>query len=101
MLARAFSLPIERKHRIATGLDEQDCFLEFDQYPPGATERPVNPGALPPGVGMVSFMTRDIDRISGDWIAPPLVREGIVYGGGRSGTLRAPDQTLVEIIEIA
>jgi hypothetical protein len=101
MLARAFGLPVERKHRIATGLHETDCFLEFDQYPPEAAGRPGRAGELPPGIGIVSFVTNDFDRISGDWIVPPRVLDGVVYGGRRAGTLIAPDRTLVEIIEVA
>jgi catechol 2,3-dioxygenase-like lactoylglutathione lyase family enzyme len=100
MLAKSFGLPIEHKHRIAAGLDGRDCFLEFDQYPPAATARPRLPGALPPCVALTSFWHRAINSIDADWITPPRRRSGAIYRGATTGTLRAPDDTLVEIIEV-
>jgi len=98
MIANAFGLPHEQKHTIATMIHQRDCFLELDQYPDAATPRPTEPGALPPGVAMTTFRHPDFDALSG-WIAPPIAREGTVYGGRRSGTLRAPDGILVEVVE--
>jgi catechol 2,3-dioxygenase-like lactoylglutathione lyase family enzyme len=99
MINQAFGLPDDSKHRLATGIHERDCFLEFDQYPVGATARPCAPGALPPGVAMTTLGHPAFDGISGDWITPPTPRAGRIYGGRRSGTLRAPDGTLVEVVE--
>jgi hypothetical protein len=101
MLAKAFDLPITQKHRIATGLHERDCFLEFDQYPPQAVARPCRPGALPPGVALITLGVPSLDAIPGDWIEPPRARPGIIYGNRRAGTLRAPDDTLIEIVEFS
>jgi hypothetical protein len=100
MLAKSFGLPIERKHRIAAGLDGRDCFLEFDQYPPEATPRSRSAGALPPGIALTSLWHRAIETIDADWITPPRRRFGAIYRGALSGTLRAPDDTLIEIIEV-
>jgi catechol 2,3-dioxygenase-like lactoylglutathione lyase family enzyme len=100
MLAKSFGLPIEHKHRIAAGLDGRDCFLEFDQYPRAAAPRPRHAGALPPGIALTSLWHRAIDMIDADWITPPQRRSGAIYGGATAGTLRAPDDTLIEIIEV-
>ena len=98
MINQAFDLPEGSKHCLATGIHERDCFLEFDQYPDAATVRPCETGALPPGVAMTSLLHPAFDTIQGDWITPPTVRESALYGGGRTGVLRAPDGTLVEVI---
>jgi len=98
MIANAFGLPHAQKHTIATMIHGRDCFLELDQYPDAATARPTEPGALPPGVAVTTFRHPDFDALSG-WIVPPVARDGAVYGGRRSGTLRAPDGVLVEVVE--
>jgi len=98
MIANAFGLPHARKHTIATMIHDRDCFLELDQYPDAATPRPREPDALPPGVAITTLRHPDFDALSG-WIAQPVAREGAVYGGRRSGTLRAPDGVLVEVVE--
>jgi catechol 2,3-dioxygenase-like lactoylglutathione lyase family enzyme len=101
MLAKAFDLPIEQKHRIAAGMHGRDCFLEFDQYPPQTTKRPQAAGSLPPGVALVTLSIPSIDAIDGDWIAPPRPVSGAIYDNRRTGSLLAPDGTIVEIVEIA
>jgi catechol 2,3-dioxygenase-like lactoylglutathione lyase family enzyme len=99
MLAGAFGLPLEDPHTIATMVHERDVFLELDQYPPAATPRPQREGELPPGVAICTLKHPAFDTVCGDWIRPPTPREGVVYGGKRAGTLRAPDGTLVEVVE--
>lgn len=99
MLAGAFGLPMEDLHTIATVVHERDVFLELDQYPPAATPRPRHDGELPPGVAICTLKHPAFDTVCGDWVRPPAVRDGVVYGGRRAGTLRAPDGTLVEVIE--
>ena len=101
MINKAFGLADEAKHVLTTGIHGRDCFLEFDQYPPEAETRPGRPDALPPGVAMTTLLHPSFDTIPGDWIAPPAMREGAIYGGRRTGTLRAPDGTLVEIVACA
>lgn len=101
MLANAFGTPMDELHTIATVIHGRDVFLEFDQYPPAATPRPTRAGELPPGVALCTLKHPDFDSVSGDWIVPPTRRDGPIYGGGRVGTLRAPDGTLIEIVEIA
>jgi catechol 2,3-dioxygenase-like lactoylglutathione lyase family enzyme len=99
MLADAFGTPRDALHTISTAVHERDVFLELDQYPDAAAPRPRHPGWLPPGCAIGSFIHPDFDRVTGDWVTPPAIREGAPYTGRRAGTLRAPDGTLVEIIE--
>jgi hypothetical protein len=100
VMSQAFGLPPEQTHRIVTGVHGRDVFLEFDQYPPAATPRPGLPDELPPGIALASLKHPRFDSIKGPWITPPTPRQGAIYGGGRVGSMRAPDGTLVELIEI-
>jgi hypothetical protein len=98
MLSKAFDLPIEEKHHIATGGHEQDTFLEFDQYPPAATPRPRRDGDLPPGVALVTLEHPDLDGLRIAWLSAPKARRGLIYGGRRTGLVRGPDGALIELI---
>ncbi len=98
MISKAFDLPIETKHTIATGGHDIDTFLEFDQYPQGATARPGQAGALPAGIAMVTLVHPNLDAVRAPWITPPTAREDAVYGGAMQGVTRAPDGTLVELV---
>jgi len=95
----AFALPADTQHTLVTLTHARDVFLELDQYPAQTTPRPAEAGALPPGVAIATFRHPDFGSLSGPWITPPAMREGPMYGGRRAGTLRAPDGTLVEIVE--
>lgn len=103
MLAKAFGLPEKDPHTISTMVHGKDVFLELDQMPPQATLRPGYEGTLPQGVAIGSFWVPDFDDIdsrnTGGWIAPPSPHDSCIYGGKRKGTLRAPDGTLVEVVE--
>lgn len=98
MLAQAFDLPADQKHRIATLVHERDVFIEVDQYPLAATPRPKVEGELPPGIAVCTLLHPAFDRLSG-WIGPPEPRQGLLYGGRRTGTLSGPDGVLVEVVE--
>jgi len=103
MLAKAFGLPEEDPHIISTMVHEKDVFLELDQMPSLASERPGYDGTIPQGVAIGTFWVPDFDKVDsrnqGLWITPPALHKSCVYGGKRSGTLRAPDGTLVEVVE--
>lgn len=98
MLAQAFDLPVAVKHPIATATHQGDCFLELDQYPYAAIARPGHADAVKPGVALATFLHPDLSSLSG-WIAPPSVREGVVYEGRLVGTLSGPDETLIELVQ--
>ena len=65
-----------------------------------ATPRPRHDGQLPPGCAVATFAHPDFGSVCGDWITPPAPRDGVVYGGKRAGTLRDPDGTLFEVVEL-
>lgn len=98
VLANAFGLPPTDLHTIATIGHGRDVFLEVDQYPTAATARPIRNGELPPGIGLVTLTHPEFDLLPGPWVQPPAVSDGLIYAGRRTGTLRAPDGTLVEIV---
>jgi hypothetical protein len=95
----SFALPPDTKHSLVTLTHARDVFLELDQYPPQTIPRPAETGALPPGVAIATFRHPDFGALNGPWITPPMVRDGAMYGARRTGTLSAPDGTLVEIVE--
>lgn len=99
MISLAFGLPSEDKHALVTAKWDGQTFLEADQYPEGAIERPCQPGMLPPGVSIVSMVHPDFSRLEGKWVAEPVVRHGPLYGGARVGVLRTPEGALLEVIE--
>lgn len=103
MLANAFGLPLDDLHVISTMVHEKDVFLELDQMPPQASTRPGFDQALPQGIAIGTFWHPDFDAIDATckdlWITAPAVYDSCVYDGKRAGTLRAPDGTLVEIVE--
>ncbi len=103
MLAKAFGLPEEELHTIATLVHERDVFLELDQLPPQGTPRPRHAGCLPPGVAIGSFAHPDFKRLTeaaGDFAVSTTVQhhDSIVYRGQPSLTLKSPEGTLVELI---
>jgi len=104
MLANAFGTPADELHAISTMVHGRDVFLEVDQLPPQATVRPGFEGMLPQGVAAGTFLHPDFaaleEKLSDHWITPPMVHDSAVYGGKRSGTVRAPDGTLFEIVEM-
>jgi hypothetical protein len=99
MISLAFGLPADDKHALVTAKWQGQVLLEADQYPEGTTERPCHPGALPPGVSIVSIVHPDLARLEGHWDSPPVVRDGALYAGARVGVLRTPEGALLEVIE--
>jgi hypothetical protein len=98
MLSKAFDLPADTKHAIATGGHGIDTFLEFDQYPAAAVVRAHAPDELPPGIAMVTLEHPDLTAVGADWLSRPQARDGAVYGGRRQGVVRCPDGALIELV---
>lgn len=103
MINKAFDLPADTKHALATLKHERDVFLEIDEYPKGTIARKTHKGMLPPCAAIGSFIHPEFDKLvdinKGHWITPPKARDGAIYKGKRAGTLRDPDGTLIEMIE--
>lgn len=104
MINKAFKLPSDTRHALATVKHEADVFLEIDAYPKETTIRKTNKGMLPPCAAIGSFIHPKFEKLmhinKEQWITPPTHREGVIYKGKRAGTLRDPDGTLIEIIEL-
>lgn len=99
MINKAFDLPADTRHAIATASFGGRILLEFDEYPDGATDRPALPGALPPGVSIGTLWHPDFHRLRVKWILPPVRRKGALYDGRLTGTIRTPEGALVEVID--
>jgi len=103
MINKAFDLPSDTKHGLATLKHERDVFLEIDDYPEGTTARRAHKDMLPPCAAIGSFIHPEFDKLlkvnKDNWITPPVKRDGVIYKNKRAGTLRAPDGTLIEMIE--
>jgi len=100
MIEKSFGLSPEDKTAITTAQwPGGETFLEFDQYPDAATERPYHPGALPPGVAVVTMLHPDIARLDGHWHSLPVKRDGPVYGGRLTGVLQTPEGALLEVVD--
>jgi len=58
---------------------------------------------LPPCAAIGSFIHPEFEKLMAinkdHWITPPEKRDSILYKGKRAGSLRAPDGTLIELIE--
>jgi catechol 2,3-dioxygenase-like lactoylglutathione lyase family enzyme len=99
MISKAFDLPPETKHAIATAGHDIDTFLEFDQYPDEATPRPCWPDQLAPGIASVTLTHPNLDAVTAAFVTSPHPRAGVIYGGRRHAVVRTPDGALVELIE--
>lgn len=100
MIEKSFGLSPEDKTAITTAQwPGGETFLEFDQYPEAATERPRHQGALPPGVAVVTMLHPDMARLDGHWLSAPVRREGAIYKGRMSGLLQTPEGALLEVID--
>lgn len=99
MITLSFGLDEDAKTELVTAKGGGQVFLELDQYPEGACERPRHPGALPPGVAITTMFHPDFARLEGHWASAPVVREGPLYAGRRSGVLLTPEGALLEVIE--
>lgn len=103
MINKAFDLPADTKHALATLKHERDVFLEIDEYPEGVIERDRHEGMIPPCAAIGSFIHPEFERLieinKDNWITPPIKHEGAIYKNKRAGTLRDPDGTLIEMIE--
>jgi catechol 2,3-dioxygenase-like lactoylglutathione lyase family enzyme len=104
MLANAFGTPLDEKYAISTMVHERNVFLQVDQLPLEAVSRPGYAGILPQGVALGTFFHPDFETVDARcrdlWITPPTVHDSVVYGGRRSATVRAPDGTLIEVVEM-
>ena len=100
MISRAFDLPPDTLHGLSMAQAGRLPIVEIDDYPAAATPRVTAPGMLPPGNSMVTLAVDGLDGRGLDFIAPPVARDGPVYGGRRAATVRGPAGELLELVEI-
>lgn len=99
MINKAFDLAAGTQSTISMLQKGRLPIVEVDGYPPAATARATAPGALPPGNALVTLAIDSLDRDL-PWITPPVRRDGPLYGGRRTGTIRGPAGELLELVEI-
>jgi len=73
--------------------------IEIDEQA-GPTPRPRAPGALPPGLAMVTFECSDFDRYVDRLIAPPERAAFEPYAGRRVGVMTGAAGELIELVEV-
>lgn len=101
MINAAFGLPAGTTSKLTMVQNGRMPIVEVDDYPPQARARPRVRGMLPPGNALVSLAVRDLDACRCEWLAPPQVHPGSLYGGRRSATAVGAAGELVELVEIA
>jgi hypothetical protein len=82
------------------GIFRHYAIIEVDVYPPATTPRRSEPGLLPPGNALVTLEVDDFEALTLSFIRPPMRREGALYGGRRTGTIRGTAGELIELLEI-
>lgn len=98
LINSAFGLPAERRSTITLIQNGRMPIVEVDDYPPGATARSSYPDRLPPGNSLVSLLVDDIGALRLPFISPPASRDGPIYKGRRSGTVRGSAGELLELV---
>ncbi len=101
MINRAFDLPADTLTSITVMQKGRMPVVEIDGYPEGAIARPGPAGALPPGNALVTIAVDSLNALALEWIAAPRARDGALYAGRRSATVRGPAGELIELLELA
>jgi catechol 2,3-dioxygenase-like lactoylglutathione lyase family enzyme len=100
MINKAFDLPHGTPSIISMLQAGRLPIVEVDGYPMAAMPRAVDSGRLPPGNALVTLA---VNRLPHDlpYITPHVVRDGPLYGGRRTATVRGPAGELLELVEVA
>ena len=98
-LNKIYGFGSEETHLLSTANIGGQFLIELDQYPEIATERPVLPGDIPPGISIVSFQVDDLDSIPVDFRTASANLRGYPYGDGRAGVIVGPNGEWLELIE--
>ena len=102
IIARAMGLPAENVFNMSFAMfAEAGNFIEMDCYPSPATERPRNPGELPPGNAIFSFSVNTLDDLDIEFISDPVRDASTAHGGNRSAAFVGPAGEIAELIEEA
>lgn len=100
LINRSFGLPADTKSVISLLQQARMPVIEVDGYPPAAGARPTLEKQIPPGNAMITLAVANLDGLADDFITTPVCRDGPVYNGARSGTVRGPAGELIELVEV-
>ena len=98
-LNKIYGFDSEEKHPLSTADIGGPFMIELDQYPDSATDRPVLPADIPPGISIVTFLVDDLDAVPVDFRAQPGSPEDLPYDGGRAAVIVGPNGEWLELIE--
>ncbi len=101
MINNAFGLPAGTTSGLTMIQNARMPIVEIDEYPAQTLVRPCEQGWLPPGNALVSLAVRSLEECHCEWIVPPAVHSGALYGGARSATTLGPAGELLELVELA
>ncbi|MGL4542302.1 MAG: hypothetical protein ACRCUI_07320 [Polymorphobacter sp.] len=98
MINDAFGLPAGTQSSLTMVQNGRMPIVEVDDYPAQATVRPGDAARLPAGNALLSLAVTSLD-LDLDFLAPPAVHDGPVYGGRRAATVIGPAGERLELIE--
>ncbi len=98
MIARAFDMPLDHKFTITMAQKGRMPIIEVDGYPAAATPRPGDPALLPAGNALVTLAVERLPNL--DFVSPPTARDGALYAGRMTATVRGPAGELIELVEL-
>jgi hypothetical protein len=96
----AFGLPENMAMLVSRTKISDSQEIEFEQYPSGASIRPMHNSELTPGISILTIAVRNLDEVEEDFLSEPCVRHGPLYASRRTATVMGPADELVELIEI-
>ncbi len=100
MINNAFGLDSDYRTTITMVQKNRLPIVEVDDYPAEATVRPGDPDMLPAGNAMIALAVDDLDALDVRFLTPPVRRDGPLYGGRRTATVRGLAGERIELIEI-
>lgn len=95
VLSNAYSMNPEHLHKLSIAKLPPGFLIELDEYPPGAIERPVREGELPPGMSTVSFNVESLRGFEADSI----VVNDAPYDGRRVALAVGAAGERIELVE--
>jgi hypothetical protein len=101
VISKAQGLPADTTYPLAVATVSDDFLIELDEYPSAATPRPVQPGHLPPGVSMVTFVVADIGEPDIEWRSDPRSIKAFPYNGRKVGVTVGPAGEWIELVDAA
>jgi hypothetical protein len=100
VVVRAQNLPADQTIPLTTiRLGQPGNLIELDGYPASAGPRAQRRRDLPPGIAMVTVAVRGLQTLNLPFLSKPRIRDGALYGGKLTATVRGPAGELLELID--